>query len=106
MLVRREPAPLHAASTALWVAASLLIAALGPAPSSAKDASPLSRALQAPQSLSLPPDSPRWMLEGQTKLTEYLGRKCLFLDGGAASVKDFDLRDGVIDVDVATPGNR
>ena len=55
---------------------------------------------------SLPPDSPRWELEGQAKAAEYQGRKCLYLDGGAASVKDFEMRDGVIDVDVATPASR
>jgi NADH:ubiquinone oxidoreductase subunit len=61
---------------------------------------------QTPGTLSLPPDSPRWQLEGQARATEYQGRKCLFLDGGAASVKDLEMRDGVIDVDVATPAKR
>ena len=59
-----------------------------------------------PQTLSLPPDSPRWDLEQQAKVAEYLGRKCLLLDGGAAVVKDFEMRDGVIDVDIATPAKR
>ena len=58
------------------------------------------------QTLSLPPDSPRWELEGNAKATEYLGRKCLLLDGGAATVKDFEMRDGVVDVDVAVSGAR
>jgi hypothetical protein len=61
---------------------------------------------QAPQTLSVPPDSPRWDLEGQAKATEYQGRKCLLLDGGAAVLKDFEMRDGVVDVDVATPAIR
>ena len=61
---------------------------------------------QPPQTLSIPPDSPRWEFEGQAKATEYQGRKCLFLDGGAATVKDLEMRDGVIDVDVATPAKR
>jgi hypothetical protein len=61
---------------------------------------------QSAQTLSIPPDSPRWELEGQAKPTEYQGRKCLFLDGGAAILKDFEMRDGVLDVDVATPANR
>jgi hypothetical protein len=61
---------------------------------------------QTPQTLSVPPDSPRWDLQGQAKATEYQGRKCLFLDGAAAILKDFEMRDGVIDVDVATPANR
>jgi len=58
------------------------------------------------QTLAVPPDSPRWELQGQAKATEYLGRKCLALDGGAALLKDFAMRDGVIDVDVATPAKR
>src|SRR5262245_57685109 len=55
---------------------------------------------------SVAADSPRWTLEGQAKVAEYLGQKCLVLDGGAATVKDFLLRDGLIDVDVRTPARR
>lgn len=58
------------------------------------------------QTLSLSPDSPRWEFQGQAKATEYLGRKSIYLNGGAAVVKDFEMRDGIIDVDVATPANR
>ena len=58
------------------------------------------------ETVSLPPDSPRWELEGQAKPAEYLGRRCLSLDGGGATVKDFEMRDGVVDVDVATPARR
>jgi hypothetical protein len=58
------------------------------------------------QTLAVPPDSPRWELEGQAKPAEYQGRKCLLLDGGAAVLKDFEMRDAVIDVDVATPATR
>jgi hypothetical protein len=61
---------------------------------------------QTPQTLSVPADSPRWDLQGGAKPAEYLGRKCLLLNGGAALVKDFEMRDGVIDVDVATTGAR
>jgi len=61
---------------------------------------------QTPAPLSVPADSNRWALEGQAKAAEYQGRKCLFLDGGAAVLKDFEMRDGVIDVDVATPASR
>jgi hypothetical protein len=61
---------------------------------------------EAGQTLSIPPDSPRWELQGQAKATEYQGRKCLLLDGGAAILKNFEMRDGVIDVDVATPAKR
>ena len=59
-----------------------------------------------PQTLGVPADSPRWNLEGQAKAAEYMGRKCLFLDGGAATLKDFEMRDGVVDVDVLTPASR
>lgn len=52
------------------------------------------------------PDSPRWLFEGQARVADYLGRRSIRLDGGGATVKDLDLRDGVIDVDVATPANR
>ncbi len=58
------------------------------------------------ETLSVPADSPRWELEGQAKAVEYQGRKCILLDGGGATLKDFQLRDGVIDVDVATPAKR
>jgi hypothetical protein len=61
---------------------------------------------QTPQTLSVPVDSPRWDLQGEAKVTEYRGRKCLLLDGGAAILKDFEMRDGVLDVDVATPAKR
>jgi len=63
-------------------------------------------AAQSSASLSVPPDSPRWELEGQASVAEYLGRKCLRLDGGGASLKELEMRDGVIDVDVATPAVR
>jgi len=55
---------------------------------------------------SIPPGSPRWHLEGRAQLAEYQGRECLRLDGGAATVKDLEMRDGVVDVDVATPARR
>jgi hypothetical protein len=61
---------------------------------------------QSPQALTVPADSPRWHLQGEAKPAEYLGRKCLLLDGGAAILKDFEMRDAVIDVDVATPATR
>ena len=61
---------------------------------------------QATQAQSISPDSSRWELEGQAKATEYQNRKSLFLDGGAAILKDLQMRDAVIDVDVATPANR
>jgi len=60
----------------------------------------------AGQSLAVQPDSTQWDLQGQAKVADYQGRKCLLLDGGAATVNDFTMRDGVIDVDVATPAAR
>ena len=61
---------------------------------------------QTPQTLSVPADSPRWDLQQAAKVADYLGRKCLAIDGGAAVLKDFEMRDGVLDVDVATPAKR
>lgn len=58
------------------------------------------------QTQSIAPESPRWLLEGEAKPAEYLGRKCLSIAGGGATVKDMEMRDGVIDVDVATPAAR
>ena len=40
------------------------------------------------QSLSLPADSPRWDLQGEVKTAEYQGRKCIYLNGGSAVVKE------------------
>ncbi len=59
-----------------------------------------------PQTLSIPADSARWELEGQARVTDHQGRKAIFLEGGAASVKGLEMRDGVIDVDVSTPARR
>jgi len=61
---------------------------------------------QTAQPLSVPPDSPRWDLQGEAKLAEYQGRKAILIDGGAAILKDFEMRDAIIDVDVATPAAR
>src|SRR5258705_5948069 len=65
-----------------------------------------SQTTQTPQKLSIPADSPRWDLQGEAKPAEYQGRKCLLLDGGAAILKDFEMRDGIVDVDVATSASR
>ena len=65
-----------------------------------------SQTSSAPGTLSVPPDSPRWQFEGEAKVAEYQGRKCLQLDGGAAILKDFEMRDAGIDVDIATPATR
>ena len=61
---------------------------------------------ETPGTLAVPADSPRWDLQGQAEVAEYQGRKSLLLDGGAAVVNDLEMRDGVIDVDVATPASR
>jgi hypothetical protein len=61
---------------------------------------------QAPRTIAVPPDSPLWNLQGQARPAEYLGRKSLCLDGGAAILNDFEMRDGVVDVDAATPASR
>ena len=58
---------------------------------------------QKPRTLSVPADSPRWDLEQEAKVVDYQGRKSIRLDRGAAVLKEFEMRDGVIDVDVATP---
>lgn len=56
--------------------------------------------------ISVPPDSPLWDLEGDAKVVDYEGKKSLRMDGAAAVLKDFEMRDGVIDVDVNTPAKR
>jgi hypothetical protein len=61
---------------------------------------------QTLKTISVPADSTRWDLEGQAGVVEYQGRKCIFLDGGAAVLKDFELRDGVLDMDVANTATR
>ncbi len=61
---------------------------------------------ESPGALSVPADSPRWDLQGKASVTEYQGRKCLLVEGGAAALKDFEMGDGVIDVDVTTPTSR
>src|SRR5512147_3155696 len=58
---------------------------------------------QEPTRLSVPPESPRWELQGQASVGNYRGRSCLSISGGGASVKDFEFHDGIVDVDVITP---
>jgi hypothetical protein len=66
----------------------------------------LATAAGAPDSLHVAARSPRWDLQGHAAVATYRGRECLRLDGGAALLKDFELGDGVVDVDVATPATR
>jgi hypothetical protein len=58
---------------------------------------------QTPATLSVPADSPRWDLQGEAKPEKHQGRSSLYLNGGLAVLKDFDFRDGVVDVDVSSP---
>ncbi|HUR96394.1 MAG TPA: hypothetical protein VMY76_17580 [Gemmatimonadales bacterium] len=67
---------------------------------------PLALAAQGAAAVAVPPDSSHWIFEGRAGVAEFLGRRCIMLDGGAATVKDLELRDGVIDMDVATPAAR
>jgi hypothetical protein len=101
---------MRSASVGAWFAAALMSLNFSVAP---KTSAATPKALfesaarsQVSQTLSIPADSPRWGLEGNAKMAEYQGRKCLFLDGGAATLKDFEMRDGVVDVDVVTPASR
>jgi hypothetical protein len=61
---------------------------------------------QAPSPRSAPPDTSQWDLQGNANPAQYLGKACLHLDGGAAILKNFTMRDAVIDVDAATPAAR
>jgi len=56
--------------------------------------------------ISVPPDTLHWDLQGNCSIKEYQGRECIFLDGGAAVLKDFTMRDAVIDADISTPALR
>ncbi len=114
MMTRRETIRLlRSASVGAWFAAALIGLNFSVAPNASAAAPKVLfesvahfQTNQTPQTLLVPADSPRWTLEGQARAAEYQGRKCLFLDGGAATLKDFELRDGVVDVDVATPASR
>jgi len=59
------------------------------------------------QPVSIPADSPRWEIQGkQAKVNEFQGRKCFWLQGGSASLKDFEMQDATLDLDIAGPGTR
>ena len=53
-----------------------------------------------------PADSPQWQLGPKARITDYLGRRCLALEDDVATLKDFEISDGVIDVDMAGSGAR
>lgn len=56
--------------------------------------------------LSVPADTTHWSLEGNADVTDHEGRRCLHLEGAEATLRDMELRDGVVDVDVTTPASR
>ncbi len=58
------------------------------------------------QGQSIPTESSRWRFEGDATVAEYQQRKAIRLNGGAATVKEMELRDGIIDVDFVSPGGR
>jgi hypothetical protein len=114
MMTRREAICLwRSASVGAWFAAALIGLYFSVAPKAFAmtprvlfESAAHFQTAQTPQTLSVPADSPRWELQGEARVAEYQGRKCLFFDGGAAVLKDLEMRDGVIDVDVATPASR
>lgn len=111
MMTRRQViCLLSSVPLAAWFGAALIGLILSVAPKTEASAPlvQLESALdsQAQQTLSVPADSPRWELQEQARAAEYQGRKCLFLDGGAATLKNFEMRDAVIDMDIATPAKR
>jgi len=103
MMIRKmEFACLRFASVPVWLGAFLIALHFSAVPNASAAVSPS----QTQPPLIVPPDSPRWIFEGNAKPAEYQGRKSIFLDGGGATLKDFEMRDGVVDVDVATPASR
>jgi hypothetical protein len=62
--------------------------------------------LGAAEAESFPVDSPRWQLGPNAKVTDYLGRHCLALEDDVATLRDFEMADGVIDADMAGDGSR
>jgi len=61
---------------------------------------------QTPEAIALPPDTLHWEFEGNAEPTEYLGRTCIHLNGGAAIARGVVMRDGVLDADVAVPPSK
>ena len=54
------------------------------------------------QTLTVPADSSHWNIQGRANVTEYQGRKCFSIYGGEALLNNYEMRDGVIDLDVET----
>jgi hypothetical protein len=61
---------------------------------------------QAPGVVAVGHDPARWELEGNARPSQFRGRDCLLLDGAAGLVKGLEMRDGFVDVDVATSAAR
>jgi hypothetical protein len=53
-----------------------------------------------------PADSSRWNLYGGARVGEFEGRPGFSLTSGVAELKDVEMRDGILDVDVFTNGKR
>ena len=57
------------------------------------------------QTVNVPFDSDQWIIkEDKARVEEHMGRQCLFLQAGEAWLKDVDMRDGVVEVDIAPRG--
>ena len=57
------------------------------------------------QMVNVPFDSDQWIIrDDDARGEEHMGRQCLFLQDGEAWLKDVDMRDGVIEVDIAPRG--
>lgn len=55
----------------------------------------------------VPFDSGRWEIQArESRISDYLGRKSLYLKGGWAVVKDSQFTDGIIEFDIAFTGER
>ncbi|MBX7151340.1 DUF1080 domain-containing protein [bacterium] len=54
-------------------------------------------------SVTIPADTAHWDLQGKAKIADYQGHSCIFLEGGVAVLKEIEIRDGVIDVDINAP---
>jgi hypothetical protein len=57
------------------------------------------------QTVNVPFDSDQWIIkDDNARVEEHMGRQCLFLEAGEAWLRDVDMRDGVIEVDIAPRG--
>ena len=102
MTRRKAICLVRSALTAQLLAATLNVSIVNTAAATFR----FNQASQTGTTLAVSADSSRWSLVEQAKVADYQGRKCLLLDGGAAVLKNFQMRDAVIDVDVATPAAR